>query len=132
MNPAKLIVVGHSFGGEIAKALLSMVDVPSRGLIISPAGRRRGKRFAMINLLAYLVALKRKITRGVSLKQALRYIRILRKDYVPPPRNAEIIYGMKDRFVTIDWREEHWRGGHFPLDPKDLAKRIAELAARLD
>ncbi len=146
----KVIVVGHSFGGEVAKALVKKLKEEGykvRGIVIAPAGRREGIG-RVVSLLAYPYAIYKALKNGVSLKQVLRYARIINRDYVSPLREVEIIQGYSDRMVPKasrrivdqkrgrkieEWmREEYHRGGHFPLSPEELAEKILEAATRLE
>lgn len=146
----KVIVVGHSFGGEIAKALVRKMKEEGyavRGIVIAPAGQREGLG-KLINLLAYPYALYKALKNRVNPVQVLRYARILGRDFVPPPEEVEVIQGYRDRLVPKaskrvvtrrkgveieEWmKEEYHRGGHFPLSPDELARKVIEVATRLD
>ncbi len=145
----RLVVVGHSLGGEVAKALAKKAKeegLKVRGIAIAPAGK--GRRDVIRRVLVYPYALYKALKNGVSIRQVLSYARLVGRDYVPPPREVEVVQGSSDRFVpkgsrrevrrekgtsVEEWMvEEYRRGAHYPLEPTELALKVAEAAKRLE
>ncbi len=135
VNPPKVVVVGHSLGGEVAKGVVWRLLAENRhvvGIGIAPAGSRKEARYRAMAELGRVLAIWRRFERGVSIRQLFQYIKLLKGEGYKIPPSFEIIHGTNDLLVPKDWRHEFRRGGHFPFSyAPELARRIEEAATRL-
>ncbi len=134
VDPSRAIVVGHSLGGEVAKGVVWKLFEERRqvrGIGIAPAGSRKEIKYKLMAELGRALAFWRALGRGVSLRQLMSYIKLLKGEGYKTPPEFEIIHGTADSLVPKDWRQEFRKGGHFPFSAREVAKRIDEAATRL-